>query len=374
MRGLKKETKMNTSTKSRLIKVFLWTATLLFIISILVAQNNLLVPYENVFQLNDLPKSLVGYKICHISDINNSNVNIVKAVKKFEPDIILMSGGYSDSSGNASNTISEVEALCEIAPVYYVLNYEDMQKDPNVLNDTGAINLTDSVIEVNKTYEDTKTFIKTNYDGDIWKKYEDGDEEVVKYITYVEDELERTKNDTLRITGMHLYNSEENGDEAGSLAVKYMNKITSQGKRAYDIALVGNIDLVEPLCESNVDIIFTGGTYGTDKFNDYFKKGHYGFRGKQVFVSGGVGGHEGVRRIFNFPEIQLITLSDGSIKQRNPLEKFIDKLTKNTSDIMSNDSGYHSGTLKTNRELDEKLKENEEAENDNVNTEITTSN
>lgn len=365
---------MNTSTKNKLVTVFLWTVTILAIVFLLVAQNNLLVPYENVFQLNDLPKSLVGYKICHISDINNSSVNIVSSVKKFKPDIILMSGGYSDSSGNAENTISEVKALCEIAPVYYVLNVEDMETNPNVLEGTGAINLTDNVIEVNKTYEDTETFIKTNYGSDLWKAYENKDEDVVRYITYVESELQRTQNETLRITGMHLYNEDENGDQAGDLAVQYMNKITAQGNRAYDIALVGNIKLVEPLCDSsNVDIIFTGGTYGTDKFSDNFKKGHYGFHGKQVFVSGGVGGHAGVRRIFNFPEIQLITLSDGSIKQRNTLERFIDKLTKNTSDIMSNDTGYHSGTIKDNRETDEKLKENENFEG-TVENETTASN
>lgn len=366
MRGLRRETKMNTSTKNKLIKFFLWAVTISIILFLLVAQNNLLVPYRNVFQINDLPKSLVGYKICHISDINNSTVNIVKSIKEFKPDIILMSGGYSDSSGNAENTIQEVNALCEIAPVYYVLNSEDMKNNPDVLKDTPAINLTDNVIEVNKTYEDTETFIKTNYSGDIWDKYKDGKEDVVRYITYVESELDRTKNDTIRITGMHLYNEEEHGDETGKLAVQYMDSITAKGNRALDIALVSNIDLVESLCDSSkVDLIFTGGTYGTNNFNDRFKKGHYGFRGKQVFVSGGVGGHEGVRRIFNFPEIQLITLSDGSITSKNPLEKFIDTITNNTDDVMNNDSGYHSGTIKDNRETDDKMKENEELESNN---------
>ena len=254
-----------------------------------------------------------------------------------------------------------------------------MDTNPDVLNDTGAINLTDGVIEVNKSYEDLETFVKTNYGSNLWNAYQDNDEDVVKYLTYVQEELDRTQNDTIRITGMHLYTdendtSEESGITAGDLAVKFMDKITSQGDRALDIVIVGNIDLVEPLCTSNVDLIFTGGTYGTDKFNDHFKKGHYGYRGKQIFVSGGVGGHSGVRRIFNFPEIQFITLSDGSLQKKNPLEKFIDKITKNTNDIMSNDAGYHSGTLRDNRELQDKAKENEIVKEENNGNQVTTSN
>ena len=81
----------------------------------------------------------------------------------------------------------------------------------------------------------------------------------------------------------------------------------------------------------------------SNEYNDY-KKGFYGNKGATIVVSGGVG-NLGDIRIFNLPEIQVLVLSDGTIKQNNPLENFIDMFVKDVGTIYDNDGGfkeYHS--------------------------------
>ena len=53
-----------------------------------------------------------------------------------------------------------------------------------------------------------------------------------------------------------------------------------------------------------------------------------------------------IRRIFNFPEIQCITLSDGTIANKNPLEKFIAMFWDDVGTVFDNDGGFKVHTFK----------------------------
>lgn len=105
----------------------------------------------------------------------------------------------------------------------------------------------------------------------------------------------------------------------------------------YDIAITGNPLNVPALSNSPVDLILTGGTYGTGYNDSKYNKGMYDENGTKILVNGGVGGHAGVTRIFNFPEIECVTFSDGSIADTNPLKDFLNGLMDTNESIDMDD-------------------------------------
>ena len=142
--------------------------------------------------------------------------------------------------------------------------------------------------------------------------------------------------------------------------------------------LNGNKDLIDEICRyTNTDMMFVGGTLGAngnigllDKIygsTNRITKGVYGNRGTEVFVSGGVGTRHGSNRIMNFPEVSVITLSDGTIKDTNPLEKFISKFIPDVGTIFDNDGGFKKYTYKYNNEsLDKELDSKSNNKNNNL--------
>ena len=56
-------------------------------------------------------------------------------------------------------------------------------------------------------------------------------------------------------------------------------------------------------------------------------------------LSGGIGNFDKTR-FLNMPEVVLITLSDGTIVEQNPLEKFIGQFINNVPTKFDNDEGF----------------------------------
>lgn len=328
-----------------ILTIILWTIVIVTILFLFWSQNNLLVPDKQVYKVADLPKSFVGYKIAHISDLNNTTVSVVESTAEFDPDIIIVSGGYTDDRGNYQNSIDQIEKLVDIAPVYYVYNDEDTECDSSdFLEDTGAINITNDNIVLGAEEIDVDDFIKKNYGDEIITKAKNKDKQSKEYMKYIEKALEETADAELRIIGLDTY-SYENGKYD---ALDFVNNITDDYKVDYDLAITGNIMIADEVSKSSLNSIFTGGTYGTNYLDAEYTKGAYGLNGTQLFVSGGVGGHKGVTRIFNFPEVQFITLSDGTIENNNPLEKFIGLFFKDVGSIFDNDGGFKEYTYSYN--------------------------
>ena len=107
------------------------------------------------------------------------------------------------------------------------------------------------------------------------------------------------------------------------------------------ILLNGNINNIDSICETHVDMVLFGSTFGEDALSNGYKKGTYGNNGTQLFVSGGIGEHKKFIRLFNFPEVQIITLSDGTITNKNPLDKIMTKLIPDVGTIFDNDGGFN---------------------------------
>lgn len=129
---------------------------------------------------------------------------------------------------------------------------------------------------------------------------------------------------------------------------KATDALTKYDDSHYRIALLGDISKVDLLNGAKLNLIFAGGTHGTSDVSQY-SKGMYTIGNISLLVSGGIGKPDSGSRFLNLPEINYIRLSDGTIKQKNTLEKFIDKFYKgDVKTIFDNDGGFSKHTYRVN--------------------------
>lgn len=333
LRGLKTE-KFEWEKEHQKTNRAIWVIRILVVLAItflIWAQNNLVVTRKYVFASSDLPKAFVGYRIVHVSDICNTPNNLVAAVKHAKPDVIIISGGFEDENGNSDNSVKAVNELCDIAPVYYIYNTNDKS---DCLSGTSAINITDQKVGISPKQVDLKTFIVNNYGDKLIKDSNKGDEQTIEYLKYVQEELTNTANSQIYVIGAGNHEDAEDPKQF----VNDMQYIIGTDSSEVTMLLSGNLYHLKVLSKTDVDMIFTGGTFGrTDEKNGY-SKGLYGKTGAQIFVCGGIGNLEKFR-VCNLPQVQIITLSDGTIRLRNPLEELMDKFMGETTTIWENDGG-----------------------------------
>ena len=129
-----------------------------------------------------------------------------------------------------------------------------------------------------------------------------GDEQAIKYVEYIDKELKDSYGTTLRISGAGIYN------ESVDLVTKGF-ELSGSDANQLSILLNSNIEYINDLCKSDVDIVLSGGTYGVKSVNSDYSKGIFGNHGATLFISGGIGGD--IVRILNYPEIQLISVVEG---------------------------------------------------------------
>jgi len=355
--GLKSKQISKIGSKDKVIKAIIRIALLLVLLFVVWAQNNMLTVGHITYKVNDLPKSLTGFKIVHLSDMSNSHIDVVSDVAKLSPDVIILSGGYCDGTGDYYNTKLQVQQLANIAPTYYIYNYEDEQLTnyDDFLADTGAVNITDSYVNIPPRELSASDFIRYNYGDGIANKINSAvnkqssgseltEEEIklVNYYVYVRQALEDTSATSFRLIGLDA-EYENDGKDAFSI----VTDILKEGAVGYDAAVLGDPTMANEVSTTQIDAIFSGGTYGTNYLSDKYKKGTYGLTSTQLFISGGIGLHDEITRVagiktrfFNFPEIQCITLSDGTLFNKNPLEKVLDSIIPNMGTIYDNDGGF----------------------------------
>lgn len=334
MRRLKTQ-KMKKTAPINFAWVF-WVLVILLIVWFIRAQNNLIITKNYVYTTSGLPKSFVGYKIAHVSDLCNNPKDVVNKVKRAKPDVILVSGGYFDESGRYSASEKTINELASIAPLYYIYNKADSIYDGyEVFSNTAGVNITDTTVQLNAKETDVNTFIKNNYGDKIIKEANKGNEEAIEYLEYIKSELSNSSGISIDIAGLGLYDYENGQYDARDKAYEIIGTDSAR----LSIILNSNINNLNELCKTKADIVLFGGTYGVNTISEEYTKGYYGNNGVQLFVSGGVSSI-GVSRFMNFPEIQIITLSDGTLKQSNPLENFLDYFIGDVGHIFENDGGF----------------------------------
>jgi predicted MPP superfamily phosphohydrolase len=316
--------------------VIIWMIRLIPVVALIWfiwAQNNMILSLNYTYENADLPKAFVGYRITHVSDLCNTGDKIVSKIKKENPDVIVLTGGYSDSNGKYSESVKIVNKLTKIAPVYYIYNMNDAG---NELADTSATNITDSVVQLNTTESNADDFIEKYYGKRIKEKADSGDEEAQQYIEYVTSELANTAGSTIDLIGLGKYDYDKGIYDAEQEAINLRGTDLTR----MSILLNSNINNLELISKDDIDMILFGGTFGTNLISDEYTKGKYGLNGTELFVSGGIGNITDTSRFINFPQIQTIELSDRTVVRENPLEKFIGIFVKDVGNIFENDNGF----------------------------------
>ena len=364
--GLKVQKMVTRGDRWKIIRFGVYGALAFGVFFGIWAQNNMLTTYKDTCSIKDLPKSLVGMKIVHVGDFTNSHLDVVSAVRKADPDVIILSGGYCDpETGDYGTTANQIYQLSQIAPTVYIYSYvdEELYGDQDFLADTGALNIVNTYTVIQAPEISVSDFIRKNYgDGtanEINKsvnKYTaikqsggNPNEEMtekelkhVKYYTYVQDELRESADACLRITGC-----QGNYDGDRQSAFDTVSAVTQQGNVGLDAVVLANIGDGEEVSKTQAKIMLVSGSFGTDFYGDFYKKGAYGYGASTLYICGGIGLNRDIThlggiktRVFNFPEIQCITLSDGTVTKKNALEKFLDQFIPDVGTIFDNDGGF----------------------------------
>lgn len=107
----------------RTIKWLSMGGAILIIIATLIWQNKNIGITRYTFIHKDLPKSMEGLRILHISDLHNWDTQgrLMELTKQEEPDVIFITGDLIDGRNTRVDlALSLTEELVQLAPVYYV--------------------------------------------------------------------------------------------------------------------------------------------------------------------------------------------------------------------------------------------------------------
>lgn len=340
--------KTHEALKGKLIFIAIWVVIIITLIVTVWSQSNLLTTSELTYESINIPKSLNGYKIVNISDIDNTPLNIVAKVEEANPDVVVLSGGYCDGAGNYTNSYNAIQTIAAEYPTYYVYSTEDMLAGDDILNGTGAINITNSCIELKNTkeYED---YMIAAYGDKFFNKVSNEQERYKEFGEYSLAKLDETKDASIAIFGITEYiDSEGNLDTTNT----YNDIINQTGSTSANIKIcvTHNADLVNDITTYPLDAVITGGTHGAK--NDYdLDKGKYKVNGKNVYISGGIGSL-GTTRFFNFPEFEVITVTDGTVLRPNPLEQVLNTIN-NDDPVLNSDAGFKEWERNSKKENEE---------------------
>lgn len=116
-------------------KIFFLFAAILIMFAFLYWQNNVLVMSKHVIQSDKIPRNFDEYKILHLSDLHNKTFGknqekLVGRVKKEKPDIIVFTGDIIDRRSKELKPAADlIEQLVELAPVYFVHGNHEWDSD-----------------------------------------------------------------------------------------------------------------------------------------------------------------------------------------------------------------------------------------------------
>lgn len=273
---------------------FIIIAIIILIAIFLYLQNNLIDITRYVIKSTSV-KSRV--KIVQLSDLHSKPFK--KALKKtaeLNPDIIVITGDYiTDKQKNKEKMLEYGKAICEIAPVYYITgnherrleNFSEVMEELKsigfnvLLNEITQVTIQDNTLSIlgldekMGDFDDYKERKRGNY------KYEDMSSYFTKLAVY----------DGFRLVLSHFPESFEGIEEL------------NYSKYDFDLMLSGHAhggQFILPL----IGPVYSPG----QGFHPKYARGSFGDRPKLI-ISRGLGNSEFPFRLFNHPEINVITIS-----------------------------------------------------------------
>ncbi len=282
--------KPNIKQSKASIVIALFIGALLFCIW----QNNDITTTKISYNSPKIPKEFNGYKLIHISDLHNKEFgkeqkNLLRKIEKNNPDIILVTGDIIDRRKyNLDVTMMFIDKAITIAPIYYVSgNHEAWSGEYEIIKQR----LISSGVQVLDDY-------KTNL-------MKDGA--------------------TIELIGLSdpdfLTNNYIEGTDSTRLESQ-LSKLSD--KPGFKILLSHRPELFDIYAKANIDLIFSGHAHGgqfripgigglvapDQGLFPKYTSGVHRQEQSSLIVSRGLGNSIVPVRIFNRPEIIVVTLSN----------------------------------------------------------------
>ena len=257
-------------------------------------QNNGLVITQLDYQNKKIPASFNGYKILQISDLHNKefksqNQGLLAKIIEIKPDLIVVTGDLIDrSSEDLEGAMSLISGAVAIAPVYYVTgNHEAgsrLYPELLVALQAAKVNLLDD-----------------------------------KAMEIVKD------GDTLQILGIADPNFSASDYMEANRTQQWqenLKKLAAEKESGFCILISHRPEHFDLYVEQELDLVFTGHAHGgqiripligalvapNQGFFPKYSSGAYENQGTTMVVSRGLGNSIFPLRIFNRPEIVVVTL------------------------------------------------------------------
>lgn len=266
-------------------------ATIILLAAFLYGENNLVTVNYLTLNLNNLPAAFSGLKIVHLSDLHGKSFGknqraIVDKMEAVKPDLIAFTGDMIDRRhGGAEAGLELLDRLAKIAPVYYVTgNHEGW---------AGNFSTLCSQLE------------KRN----------------VKVLSNTHHRLCRGK-DTIYILGIDdpALQPKPYGEAE---PVTSRLKAALEGTDGFTILLAHRPELIETYSHLGIDLVFSGHAHGGQirlpfigglvapgqGFFPRYTSGIYREGSSVLVVSRGLGNSVFPQRLFNRPEIVVVTLN-----------------------------------------------------------------
>lgn len=263
------------------------------------------------YEVANLPKQFNGFVIAHVSNPGNSGSRVMSAVKKSSPDIIVVTGDIGSKGASFINNLGSV------APTFYVLGVTDSIDitssitNATYVGDSGnIINITDGI--------DAKQYISDTYGDRILELAESGDNEAQAYVVYIGEKLQEDAEKNLRVLGLSNYTEAAGVDNS-------LNETMSVSSEAVNILLGSQPRWYTTAYNYDINMMFTSQD-STDTTVEKYEP-VYEQMGTTMVV-----GDSG--------DVRVVTLSDGTIKEKTPLEKFLNLFIKDVGTIYDNDGGF----------------------------------
>jgi uncharacterized protein len=255
-------------------------------------QNNSIVISKYNYESLEIPSGFNDFKIVQISDLHNKNFGkkqskLLEKVESLSPDIIIVTGDLIDRRKyNLEIAMSFINKAVKVAPVYYVSGnheawsgkYSEIEKK---LIEAGVNVIDDTNIEIRK-----------------------GDERIQLLGL----------SDPAFLTSNYI-------DETDTSSMEEYLGIWSR-RTGFKILLSHRPELFDLYSKNNIDLVFSGHAHGgqiripfvggliapNQGFFPKYTSGSYNSDKTTMFVSRGLGNSLFPVRVFNRPEIILVTL------------------------------------------------------------------
>ena len=284
---------MATQHHGRKKRIWLWPLALLAVLGFLFYQSNYQLQVEAfTFQDTDLPQGFDGFRIVQLSDLHcaafgEGNADLLAAVAQAAPDIIVITGDLVDQAKEMPPGYVKTLALglTNIAPTYFVTgNHEwargDVPELKNELADGGVMSL-------------SNFFVPLERGGDVI------------LLAGIDDPNGYADQKTPEELAAEVAAA---GEDPYWILLAHRNTLFAQQYSR----LGANLTISGHGHGGLIRLPFTDGLVNTDRtFFPSYTAGFYEAEGREVFVSRGLGNSGWTFRLFNRPQVAVLTLRKG---------------------------------------------------------------